>query len=75
MSAVVESHGDDAAERAEKRWAWVVAGIIFLLVATMVWTGVHWAAMPPSRVEVIDPRTVSPLDVDTIVGAATDLLI
>jgi cytochrome c oxidase subunit 2 len=48
----------NAAEQAEKRWAWIVAGIIAVLVLMMVFTGVHWAAMPPSRVEVIDPRTV-----------------
>jgi cytochrome c oxidase subunit II len=58
VSAVIHSPGAEAAERAEKRWAWVVAAIIFVLVAMMVWTGVHWAAMPPSRVEVIDPRTL-----------------
>ena len=51
---------DDAhiAERAERRWSWVVGGVIALLVAMMVFTGVHWAAMPPSRVETIDPRTL-----------------
>jgi len=43
---------------AERRWAIVVAAIIVLLLATMVFTGVHWAAMPPSRVETIDPRTL-----------------
>jgi len=47
-----------AAEGAERRWAWVVAAIIFVLVAMMVFTGVHWAAMPPSRVETVDPRTL-----------------
>ena len=42
---------------AERRWAIVVA-IIALLVAMMIFTGLHWAAMPPSRVETIDPRTL-----------------
>ena len=32
-----------------------------LLVAMMVFTGLQWAAMPPSRVETIDPRTPSHL--------------
>ena len=54
----MHSPGAEAAERAERRWAWIVGGIIFLLVAMMVVTGVHWAAMPPSRVETIDPRTL-----------------
>lgn len=58
MSAVLHSQGADAAERAERRWAWIVAAIILFLVVVMVWTGLHWASMPPSRVETIDPRTL-----------------
>ena len=56
MNTIAQSPGAAAAERAERRWATIVAGIIFLLIAMMVWTGLHWAAMPPSRVETIDPR-------------------
>lgn len=58
MNGAGHSPGVQAAERAERRWAWVVGAIIFLLVAMMVFTGLHWAAMPPSRVETIDPRTL-----------------
>ena len=58
MSALLHTPGAEAAERAERRWAMVVAAIIFLLLLTMVWTGVHWAGMPPSRVETINPRTL-----------------
>ena len=43
---------------AERRWAIIVVLIIALLVAMMVFTGLHWAAMPPSRVETIDSRTL-----------------
>ncbi len=43
---------------AEKRWAIIVVLIIASLVATMVFTALHWAAMPPSRVETIDPKTL-----------------
>ena len=43
---------------AEKRWVIVVGLIIALLIAMMIFTGVHRAAMPPSRVETIDPRTL-----------------
>jgi cytochrome c oxidase subunit 2 len=43
---------------AERRWAIVVGIIIVFIVLTMVVTGLHWAAMPPSRVETIDPRTL-----------------
>jgi cytochrome c oxidase subunit 2 len=43
---------------AERRWTIIVAGILALLVAIMVVTGLHWAAMPPSRVETVDIRTL-----------------
>jgi cytochrome c oxidase subunit II len=43
---------------AERRWAWIVVAIITVLVAMMVVTGLHWASMPPSRVETIDVKTV-----------------
>ncbi|MGO4392969.1 cytochrome C oxidase subunit II [Variovorax sp. M-6] len=44
------------ADAAERRWAVIVVLIIAILVATMVLTSLHWASMPPSRVETIDPR-------------------
>ena len=46
------------ADAAERRWAVIVVALMGLLVAMMVVTGVHWAAMPPSRVETIDVKTV-----------------
>lgn len=58
MSTAMPSPGADVAERAERRWTWIVAGIVLVLVAMMVVTGLHWAAMPPSRVETIDPLTL-----------------
>jgi cytochrome c oxidase subunit II len=44
------------ADTAERRWAIIVMLIIAMLLAMMVFTGLHWASMPPSRVETIDPR-------------------
>ena len=44
--------------RAEKRWGVIVGLIILLLLAMMAFTGLHWAAMPPSRVETINPQTL-----------------
>jgi len=46
------------AAAAERRWAIAVLLIIASLVAMMIITGLHWAAMPPSRVETVDPRTL-----------------
>jgi cytochrome c oxidase subunit 2 len=50
------SHG--VAIAAERRWAIIVVAIIALLVAMMVITGLHWSAMPPSRVETVDVKTL-----------------
>ena len=52
MSAV------NVAAAAEKRWAWIVGAIIASIIGIMIVTGLHWASMPPSRVETIDPRTL-----------------
>ena len=52
-------HGSEAvAVAAERRWTIIVGVIIAIIVLLMIFTGVHWAAMPPSRVETIDPRTL-----------------
>jgi len=51
-------HSEAVAVAAERRWAIIVGVIIALLVAMMVITGLQWAAMPPSRVETIDVKTV-----------------
>jgi cytochrome c oxidase subunit 2 len=63
MTADAHAFGHDplsaeAAEAAERRWATIVGVIIAVLVLMMIVTGLHWASMPPSRVETIDPRTV-----------------
>ncbi len=39
MSTGANSAGAIAAEGAERRWAWVVAAIIVILVGMMVFTG------------------------------------
>lgn len=43
---------------AERRWAYIVMAIIAVLVLMMVFTGLHWATMPPSRVETVDIKTL-----------------
>lgn len=54
-----ESHdGVAVAVRVERRWAIMVVGIIALLVAMVIFTGLHWAMMPPSRVETINATTL-----------------
>jgi cytochrome c oxidase subunit II len=41
-------------DRSERRWAYVVAGVVIFVFAVIVYSGVHWAAQPPSNVETID---------------------
>ncbi len=75
MNAVPHDHAAEAvAEGAERRWAIVVGAILLLLVAMMVVTGVHWAAMPPSRVETVDIKTlhIAGEFVESNLGTAVD---
>jgi cytochrome c oxidase subunit 2 len=51
-------HGEDVAVASERRWTLIVAGIICLLIGMMIVTGLHWASMPPSRVETVDVKTL-----------------
>ena len=46
------------AARSERTWALFMIAIIVMLLAVIVFTGLHWASMPPSRVEVIDSTTL-----------------
>jgi cytochrome c oxidase subunit II len=58
-SSVSDSHDSaKVAARVEQRWAMLVVGIVAVLVAMVIFTGLHWAMMPPSRVETIDPTTL-----------------
>jgi cytochrome c oxidase subunit 2 len=56
MSSSPAGHDADIAAVAERRWAIIVLAIIALLVLMMIVTGLHWASMPPSRVETVDAR-------------------
>lgn len=60
MSATLPGHhaSEATAVAAERRWAVIVLAIMGLLVLMMIVTGLHWASMPPSRVETIDVKTV-----------------
>ena len=54
-----DGHASEAVSvAAEKRWAWIVAAIIGAIIVMMVFTGLHWAAMPPSRVETVNVKTL-----------------
>ena len=48
----------DVAVAAERRWSYIVGAVIALLVVMMIVTGLHWASMPPSRVETVDVKTL-----------------
>lgn len=44
----------DLTGESERRWAWVVTGVMVLVLAVITFNGVHWAVQPPSNVETID---------------------
>jgi cytochrome c oxidase subunit 2 len=50
--------GSDRVERVEHRWAAVSVVIVVLLVVIATFAGLYHAAMPQSRVETVDPRTL-----------------
>jgi cytochrome c oxidase subunit 2 len=66
--------GADVAAAAETRWAWIVGAIILFLVAMMAYMSLHWAAMPPTRTETIDPATlhIAGEFVETNLGSAAE---
>ncbi|RQH02222.1 cytochrome C oxidase subunit II [Paraburkholderia dinghuensis] len=55
MSSPTDPHASaDVAARVERRWAIAMVLLVSVLVAMVVYTGLHWAMMPPSRVETVD---------------------
>jgi cytochrome c oxidase subunit 2 len=58
MSASGDHAGDGAAVVAERRWAVVSAAVIAFILAIIAFTTIHWASMPTSAIEPIDPTTL-----------------
>lgn len=57
--ATPDGHQAEAvAVAAERRWAVVVGIIMGVIVLLMIFAGVHWLSMPPSRVETVNVRTL-----------------
>jgi cytochrome c oxidase subunit 2 len=48
----------EVAAKAELRWAVLAIAIIIFLLAMIVYMSLHWAMMPPSRLETVDPTTL-----------------
>jgi cytochrome c oxidase subunit II len=59
MSTEHRASSEDVAARIERKWAAVMIVIVLVLVAMVVFTGLHWAMQPPSRVETIRPDTLN----------------
>ncbi|RKT27569.1 cytochrome c oxidase subunit 2 [Paraburkholderia sp. RAU2J] len=47
------------AENVERRWAILAVMLVASTVAVVIFTGLHWSWMPPSRVETIRPETLN----------------
>ncbi|WP_321915425.1 cytochrome C oxidase subunit II [Paraburkholderia sp. J11-2] len=75
MSNPLDNHASaEVAARVERRWATLMVAFVSLLVAVVVFTGLHWAMMPPSRVELVNPETlhVSGEFVESNLGSAVE---
>jgi cytochrome c oxidase subunit II len=75
MSNPTDPHASaDIAARVERRWAVAMVLLVSVMVAMVVFTGLHWAMMPPSRVEIVDPTTlhVTGEFVETNLGSAVE---
>ena len=55
MSPVAPEKKQNPAATAERRWAVISVTLIGIVLAVIVFTGIHWASMPPSGIEPIDP--------------------
>jgi len=44
----------DLVEDDERRWSYVVGGVVAFVFAVTIFASAHWAAQPPSNVETID---------------------
>lgn len=64
----------EVAARIERRWAALVVGLVAILVGMVIFTGLHWAMMPPSRVETIRPESlhISGEFVESNLGSAVE---
>ena len=54
MAESVERAAARVIDQSERRWSWVVAGVIAVVLAVMVYSGLHWTALSPASVETID---------------------
>ena len=50
--------GADRGERVERRWVMVMVAILVVLVVMATFAALYHGAMPQSRVETVDPRTL-----------------
>lgn len=59
-STVPDPHGSEVvAARIEQRWALLAVLLMASTIAVVIYTGLHWSMMPPSRVETIRPETLN----------------
>jgi cytochrome c oxidase subunit 2 len=58
VSVPLPEMGADSAMVAERRWATLSVILVAFILAVITFTGIHWASMPPSGIEPIDPTTL-----------------
>jgi cytochrome c oxidase subunit 2 len=59
-STVPDPHSsEEVAAGVELRWAMLAVLLMASTIAVVIFTGLHWSMMPPSRVETIRPETLN----------------
>jgi cytochrome c oxidase subunit 2 len=58
IPAASDNDSGRVAARAELRWTILVIAIVVFLLGMVVYMSLHWAMMPPARIETIDPTTL-----------------
>ena len=58
MSASLPDVRGDASAAAERRWAIVSVALVAFVLAVIAFTGIHWASMPATGIEPMDPTTL-----------------
>jgi cytochrome c oxidase subunit II len=70
----IRDDGIDHSERVEHRWGAVAIVVLALLVVVVTFAAIHLGAMPQSRVETADPRTLHLFGefIDSNLGSAVE---
>lgn len=54
MADSADKPATEVVDTAERGWAYAVGAVVAVVFAVIIYSGLHWAAQPPSNIETID---------------------